>query len=208
MLFAGCLSLSVNADEPKVIIPSKTVLVIGDSLSAAFGIQEEDGWVSLLRHRLAQPYYKLKLANASVSGETSEGGLSRLQSLLDKYDPTIVILELGGNDGLRGLPLTLLQHNLDQMLTQILERKIKVLLIGMEIPPNYGKFYTQQFNDIYTTLAAKHKISLVPFLLEGIATQKELMQDDGIHPKANAQRQVLNNVWPHLKLLLPELKFK
>jgi acyl-CoA thioesterase-1 len=193
---------SSHADQGFLI--KNSVLVLGDSLSSGLGIEPDQGWVSQLKHRLSSPYFGLKVVNASISGETTQGGLNRIGGLLDKYTPLIVILELGGNDGLRGLPLSLMKDNLDRMITLALDRKVKVVLIGMKIPTNYGKFYTKQFANIYASLATKHKIPLVPFLLDGIASHPEMMQDDGIHPRANAQRQMLDNVWPSLKKALPK----
>lgn len=184
-------------------VTHKTVLVMGDSLSAAFGIEQELGWVSQLRQRLTASYFGLEVANASISGETTQGGLSRIAELLDKHNPRIVILELGGNDGLRGLPLSLMKDNLDRMIQLILGRKAKLVLVGMKLPTNYGKYYTKQFAQIYPSLAKKHDIPLVPFLLEGISEDPKLMQADGIHPRANAQRRMLDNVWRRLKPLLP-----
>lgn len=185
-----------------------TILVVGDSLSAAFGINHADGWVNLLQKRLSTRYYKADVINASISGETTQGGLSRIAPLLDKHEPDIVILELGGNDGLQGLPLTLMRDNLDRTIKIILSRDAKLLLLGIRIPPNYGKFYTQKFFDIYNELAKKYDIPLVPFLLDGIATNPKLMQADGIHPRAEAQSMMLDNVWPVLKFMVPKQKLK
>jgi len=185
-----------------------TILVVGDSLSAAFGIDQAEGWVQLLQNRLSTRYYHANVINASISGETTQGGLSRIAELLDKHNPDIVILELGGNDGLRGLPLTLMKDNLDRILQIISSRRIKILLLGIQLPPNYGKFYTQQFQKTYDLLAQKYQVPLVPFLLDGIATNPTLMQEDGIHPRAEAQRMVLDNVWPHLKPMIPRKQLK
>jgi acyl-CoA thioesterase-1 len=184
------------------------VLVFGDSLSAAFGIDQQKGWVELLRDRLASPYFSAKVFNASISGETSQGGLSRIAQVLDKHNPDIVLLELGGNDGLQGLPLTLMEDNLGRIIQIIQARKIKILLLGIHLPPNYGKFYTQEFDNVYKELVEKYRLPFVPFLLEGIATEPELMQNDGIHPKAKAQDMILDNVWPHLRTMLPQRKLR
>jgi acyl-CoA thioesterase-1 len=185
-----------------------TVLVFGDSLSAAFGIDQQKGWVRLLQKRLSSPYFHAKVFNASISGETSQGGLSRIAQVLDKHKPDIVLLELGGNDGLQGLPITLMQDNLERIIQIIQARHIKVLLLGIHLPPNYGKFYTQEFDGVYKKLAQRYKVSFIPFLLEGIATDPDLMQTDGIHPKADAQSMILDNVWPYLKPMLPQRKLR
>jgi len=183
-------------------------LVFGDSLSAAFGIDQQKGWVQLLQKRLASPYFHATVFNASISGETSQGGLSRIAQVLDKHKPDIVLLELGGNDGLQGLPLTLMKDNLERTIQTIQARQIKVLLLGIHLPPNYGQFYTQEFDSVYQELADKYHLPFVPFLLEGIATEPELMQSDGIHPKAEAQNMILDNVWPVLKPMLPQRKLR
>lgn len=205
-LFFGFSSVNAWAEQKKFVPP--TILVVGDSLSAAFGIDQAEGWVQLLQNRLSTRYYHANVINASISGETTQGGLSRIAALLDKHTPDIVILELGGNDGLRGLPLTLMKDNLDRILQIISSRSIKILLLGIQLPPNYGKFYTQQFQKTYDLLAQKYQVPLVPFLLDGIATNPTLMQEDGIHPRAEAQRMVLDNVWPHLKPMIPRKQLK
>ncbi|WP_455204204.1 arylesterase [Kaarinaea lacus] len=205
-LFFGFSSVNAWAEQKKFVPP--TILVVGDSLSAAFGIDQAEGWVQLLQNRLSTRYYHANVVNASISGETTQGGLSRIAALLDKHTPDIVILELGGNDGLRGLPLTLMKDNLDRILQIISSRSIKILLLGIQLPPNYGKFYTQQFQKTYDLLAQKYQVPLVPFLLDGIATNPTLMQEDGIHPRAEAQRMVLDNVWPHLKPMIPRKQLK
>ena len=179
-----------------------TIVVFGDSLSAAFGINQDQGWVHLLQERLSTRYYQAHVINTSISGETTQGGLSRITQVLDAHQPDIVLLELGGNDGLQGLPLSLMRDNLERMIQIIQSHDVKILLLGILLPPNYGKFYTQQFHQIYADLAEKYALPFVPFLLEGVATQPALMQDDGIHPKADAQEQVLDNVWPPLKKMI------
>lgn len=183
-------------------------MVFGDSLSAAFGIDQQKGWVRLLQNRLESPYFNATVFNASISGETSQGGLSRIAQVLDKHKPDIVLLELGGNDGLQGLPLTLMEDNLGRIVQIIQAKNIRILLLGIHLPPNYGKFYTQEFDNVYKDLAEKYKLPFVPFLLEGIATEPELMQSDGIHPRAEAQRMILDNVWPYLKPMLPQRKLR
>ena len=179
-----------------------TILVMGDSLSAGYGIKVEEGWVYLLQQDLRKKQ-QANVVNASVSGETTSGGLTRLPALLNKHKPDIVIIELGGNDGLRGQPLNIMQNNLQAMITASQMAGAKVLLTGMQIPTNYGPRYTKQFKETYLTLAEKNKISLIPFLLEDVATHSELIQKDGIHPTAEAQSILLKNVLPGL---LPMIK--
>ncbi len=172
-----------------------TLLVFGDSLSAAYGIAEEEGWVNLLRQKIKKANLAVTVINASVSGETSTGGLARLPAILAAHSPEIVILELGGNDGLRGLPIALLKENLQRMIDLIKANGADVVLTGIQIPPNYGPRYTEPFFQIYGELAESNNIALVPFLIDGIPQQPELMQNDGIHPRAEAQSIIVNNVW-------------
>ena len=179
-----------------------TVLIVGDSISAAFGLDTRQGWVALLEQRLRDEGYDDTVINASVSGDTSAGGQARLPALLAAHKPALVILELGGNDGLRGQPPTQLQQNLASMIDQSRESGAKVLLLGMQLPPNYGQRYTQAFAQVYATLASEKNVPLVPFFLEGVGGKPELMQADGIHPAAGAQARMLENVWPTLKPLL------
>ena len=179
-----------------------TVLIVGDSISAAFGLDTRLGWVSLLEQRLAKEGYKDKVVNASVSGDTSAGGQARLPALLAAHKPALVVLELGGNDGLRGQLPTQLQQNLASMIDQSRGSGAKVLLLGMQLPPNYGVRYTQAFAQVYSNLATEKKVALVPFFLDGIGGKPELMQADGIHPAGAAQGKLLENVWPTLKPLL------
>ena len=179
-----------------------TILVFGDSLSASYGILQEQGWVSLLQERLKQRELPHQVVNASVSGETTDGGLRRLTSVLERHNPSLVILELGGNDGLRGFPLKVIERNLNQMIEAIQAAEAQVLLVGMRIPPNYGTRYTEGFHGLYQRLAQDKAIALVPFMLEQVAVKPELMQDDRIHPRAEAQPLILDNIWPHLKPLL------
>ena len=188
------------------------ILVMGDSLSAAYNIPTAAGWVSLLENRLAQESLKKEplkksqanwqVVNASISGETTGGGLTRLPSLLRQHQPTIVLLELGANDGLRGLPPQLITNNLEKMLTLSKQSGAQVMLIGILLPPNYGPAYLAQFEQTYPNLAKKHQLPLVPFLLEGVADKPELMQEDGLHPTAKAQPKLLETVWLELKPLL------
>ncbi|NEX62853.1 arylesterase [Noviherbaspirillum sp. 17J57-3] len=181
---------------------SKTVLVLGDSLSAEYGLARGSGWVALLGQKLETEKRDVNLVNASVSGETTSGGRTRLPALLDQHKPDIVVIELGGNDGLRGLPVQAAESNLKAMITAAQAAKAKVLLVGMQIPPNYGREYTQKFSGMYQVLARSERVALVPFLLKGVAEQSRLFQPDRIHPVAEAQPVILDNVWPELKVLL------
>lgn len=181
---------------------SKTVLVLGDSLSAEYGLVRGSGWVALLEKRLKNDKIDAAIINASVSGETTSGGKSRLPALLDQYRPDVVVLELGANDGLRGLPIKSAEENLRDMIDVSHKAKARILLVGMQIPPNYGRDYTQKFSAVYKTLAKEEKLSLVPFLLEGVASKPELFQADRLHPLADAQPIILDNIWPYLKTLL------
>jgi acyl-CoA thioesterase-1 len=179
-----------------------TLLVFGDSLSAAYGLDAGKGWTTLLQQRLTSSGYGLKVVNASVSGETTSGGRNRLSRALDQHHPRIVILELGANDGLRGLPLTAARDNLAAMITAIKARNARVLLVGVQLPPNYGPAYTTRFREMYAGLAHEHRTALVPFLMEGVALDATLMQADGLHPNAAGQPRLLDNVWKALKPLL------
>lgn len=177
---------------------ARVLLVYGDSLSAAFGIPEEQGWVHLLDERLKREGIPVQVVNASVSGETTIGGLARLPGVLDHHAPSWVILELGGNDGLRGLPVEHIRENLEAMIRLIRARGAEVLLTGIRLPPNYGPRYTAPFFGNYASLARTHRLALVPNLLEGVARMPGGMQLDGIHPSADAQARILENVWAHL----------
>jgi len=181
---------------------ARTLLVVGDSLSAAYGMNVQSGWVALLQKRLVREKPGYRVVNASISGDTTANGLARLPRLLDEHKPAIVIIELGGNDGLRGLSLVQMKHNITAMVTKARSRHARVLLIGMRLPPNYGNYYTERFQRVYQEVAAEQRIPLVPFLLAGIATHERLMQPDGIHANATAQPKMLDNVWPHLQPLL------
>ena len=170
--------------------------MLGDSLSAGYGITVKEGWVNLLAQRIASEGYGYQVINASVSGETTQGGLARLPRALQIHKPAIVIIELGGNDGLRGLPLATSRENLRKSIELARAAQARVLLVGMMIPPNYGQRYAQEFRDMFTTLASSHSIALVPFLLDKVALNPELMQNDGIHANAKGQPRMLENVWP------------
>ncbi|CAG0962395.1 acyl-CoA thioesterase I [Methylophilaceae bacterium] len=180
-----------------------TILVYGDSLSAAYGIPREQGWVTLLQHQLKRQSLQHQVINASISGETTSGGLTRLKQLLDQYQPDLVLLQLGANDGLRGLPVADMRRNLAAMIEISQKSGAKVALLGVMIPPNYGPRYTQEFRESYSMLARQYKLPLVPFMLEGVAGKGELMQDDGLHPTAAAQVIVLDNIW---KVLAPHFR--
>lgn len=179
-----------------------TILVFGDSLSAGYGVEAGTGWVDLLAQRLVDQKHAYQVANASISGETSAGGLSRITAQLEKHRPDILILELGANDGLRGLPLQAMKHNLSSIIEQAKAKGAKVLLLGMQMPPNYGPRYTERFFAIYGELAKEQQLPLVPFLLERVALDPSLMQADNLHPNAKGQPLLLETVWPKLKPLL------
>ena len=179
------------------------ILVFGDSISAGYGLAHvEQGWVELLKTRLKALGYGYEVVNASVSGETTAGGLARLPRALELHHPKIVVIELGGNDGLRALPVPQMRANLEQMTDLAAAAGAKVLLLGMRMPPNYGLPYTEQFRDSFTATARDKKVPLVPFLLNDIALSQDLMQDDDIHPNALGQPKLLENVWPALQPLL------
>ncbi|AVF55121.1 UNVERIFIED_ORG: acyl-CoA thioesterase-1 [Pseudomonas parafulva] len=179
-----------------------TVLIVGDSISAGFGLDTRYGWASLLQTRLRQEGFDDKVVNASISGDTSAGGQARLPALLAAHKPAVVVLELGGNDGLRGQPPAQLRQNLASMVDQSRQAGAKVLLLGMQLPPNYGVRYTTAFAKVYEELAKEKQVALVPFFLEGVGGVPELMQADGIHPAQGAQQRLLENAWPVLKPLL------
>lgn len=178
------------------------VLVFGDSLSAAYGIDPAAGWTALLQRRLRERGHPHQVANASISGDTTAGGLTRLPAALERYRPAILILELGANDGLRGLSLEQAKRNLARMIDLGRQAGARVLLLGMRMPPNLGPLYTGKFRAMYLDLAQEKGVPLVPFLLEGVARDPQLMQADGLHPNAAAQPRLLENVWPALEPLL------
>ncbi|WP_434082364.1 arylesterase [Acinetobacter terrae] len=183
-----------------VVVSAKTIMILGDSISAGYGIQAQQGWVHLLQKRLEQQYPKQhKVVNASVSGETTSGALARLPKLLQIHKPHIVVIELGGNDGLRGQSPLLIQKNLAHLIQQSQKAKATVLVFGMKIPPNYGTAYSKAFEKNYKIVSQQYKVKLMPFFLEGIAGKKNLMQQDLVHPNANAQSILLNNAYPYIK---------
>lgn len=193
-----CLGLLLLAQEAA----AGTVLVVGDSISAALGLETSQGWVSLLQKKLDSERLDHRVVNASISGDTSAGGAARLPALLGEHKPEVVIIELGGNDGLRGQPLAQLQQNLASMVEQSRQVGAKVLVLGMRLPPNYGKRYTDAFARVFSDVAKEQQVPLVPFFLEGVGGVEGMMQADGIHPAAGAQPKLLENVWPSLQPLL------
>lgn len=206
--FAGTLQASPNPINQSTTgqnaLNPNTLLIMGDSLSAAYGVQTENGWVSLLRNRLEDNGHDWTVVNASISGETTDGGLRRLPDLLSRHAPAIVIIELGGNDGLRGFQPSVIEQNLAQMIELTRDAGARPLLVGMQIPPNYGPRYTSMFAAIYPKLADSHDTGLVPFFLDGIYNQNGMMQEDGIHPSSQAQQKLLDNLWPALEPMLSD----
>ena len=184
------------------VASDRTILVFGDSLSAAYGIRPEQGWVALLTQRLQAQGYGYQIVNASVSGETTSGGLQRLPRALQLHQPGIVVLELGANDALRGLPLSGTRANLAQMVRLSQEAGARVLLVGIRIPPNYGPRYTEEFASVFPELAKQYHLALVPFLLQDVALNPARMQEDGMHPNAAGEAPIVDTVWPYLKPLL------
>jgi acyl-CoA thioesterase-1 len=180
------------------------IVVLGDSISAEYGLPRDTGWVALLRERLSRERLDYSVANGSVSGDTTSGGRARLPALLQRLHPKVVVVELGGNDALRGVPLSTTQDNLRTIVTQARQHNAKVVLVGMQVPPNYGLDYTQKFHAMYGELAKQLGVPLVPFLLSGIEDKPEMFQPDQIHPSQAAQSVLLDNVWPVLKPVLTQ----
>ena len=197
-LLSGCLALLLLAQQAA----AQTLLVVGDSISAGLGLDTSQGWVSLLEQRLKAQGTSYKVVNASISGDTSAGGLARLPALLSGEKPQVVVIELGGNDGLRGLPLLQMQQNLTAMVSASRQAGAKVLLLGMRLPPNYGERYNQAFSQVFQHVAEVNKVALVPFFLDGVGGVANMMQPDGIHPAAVAQPRLLDNMWPQLEPML------
>ncbi|WP_087645755.1 arylesterase [Caballeronia choica] len=179
-----------------------SIVVLGDSLSAEYGLPRDTGWVNLLRERLAKERFDYSVANSSISGDTTSGGRARLPAVLDRLKPAVVVVELGANDALRGVPLATTEANLRTIVEASQAAHAKVLLVGMYVPPNYGPDYTQKFHGVYEQLSKEKKVPLVPFLLAGIADKPSMFQSDQIHPTVQAQPLLLENVWPSLKPLL------
>ena len=196
LLMLGLAALSATADAP-------AILVFGDSISAGYGLAHvDDGWVGLLRAKLKAEGYGYQVVNASVSGETTAGGLARLPRALELHHPQIVIIELGGNDGLRALPIDQMRANLTKMIDLSMDIGARVLLLGMRVPSNYGPEYTEKFNSTFADVAHAEKTALVPFLLADVALSPDLTQADGVHPNERGQPKMLATVWPVLKPLL------
>lgn len=181
---------------------AKTILIVGDSLSAAYGIDEKAGWVALLDNKMKKDYPQYRIVNLSISGSTTRNGLTNFSTKLAQYNPDIIVIELGANDGLRGLPIEEMQNNLEQMIIQSEKKSAKILLLATLLPPNYGANYLKQFNQVYLDLSQKYKVVLIPMFLDGVAGNPALMQSDGLHPNQNAQEKILSNIWPTLKTLL------
>jgi acyl-CoA thioesterase-1 len=202
LLMAG---LTAAASAQAQGAAQRTLLVVGDSLSAEYGLARGQGWVALLERRVAAEKLPVKVVNASISGDTTSGGRARLAALLKTYQPQVVVIELGGNDALRGLPLAMTQDNLTAMARAARTTGARVVVVGMQIPPNYGRQYGQDFERVFATVARAESAALVPFLLKGVADVPEaesLFQPDRIHPRAEAHPRMLDNVWPVLKPLL------
>ncbi|MCE2866376.1 MAG: arylesterase [Oxalobacteraceae bacterium] len=187
---------------PAAYSASKTLLVLGDSISAEYGLPRDSGWVSLLQTRLSDDKLQVSVVNASISGETTAGGLTRLPALLQQHKPAVLIIELGGNDGLRGLSLAATQSNLREMIKSADRIGARVLLLGMRVPPNYGPDYSKRFAAMYQGLARERNVKLVPFLFAGLEDTERFFQQDRIHPNQRAQMVMLDNVWPSLRSLL------
>jgi acyl-CoA thioesterase-1 len=197
-LFSAALLFAVTTAAQ-----AATLLVLGDSLSSAYGIGPREGWVTLMEERLKQQKFDYNVVNASISGETTSGGAARIDEALARTRPALVIVALGGNDGLRGLPVSQIKANLARIVENAKRRGARVLLLGIRMPPNYGPQYVREFEAVFTEVARRHKVPLVPFMLQGVAERRDLMQPDNIHPTAAAQPVILETVW---KKLLPLLK--
>lgn len=206
MLFSLLLGLSLLLQPLLAPASQPVILVFGDSLSAEYGLKRGSGWVSLMQDRLKAQGFPHRIVNASISGETTAGGAARLSTVLKRHQPDLVILELGGNDGLRGLPIAQTRNNLRSMVNMANKSGAKTLLVGIRVPPNYGPEYARQFDQLFEGVAKELKVPVVPFLLEGIAENPQMFQPDGIHPNEQAQPKMLHHVWTALvssKLLEP-----
>jgi acyl-CoA thioesterase-1 len=193
------LTLAVSASAYSA---PKTVLVLGDSLSAEYGLARGTGWVALLDQKLKAQKIDATIVNASISGETTSGGRARLPALLNQHRPNVVVIELGANDGLRGLPVAAAEDNLRIMISLAQKNKARVLLVGMRMPPNYGRAYTDSFFGMYKELSTQYKAPLVPFMLEGVADKPAMFQQDRLHPRAEAHPTILANIWPQFSTLI------
>jgi acyl-CoA thioesterase I len=199
---ALCFLLAINHSASATNKTPASILVLGDSLSAAYGINTDEGWVALLQQQLSNEGYDYRVINASVSGDTTRTGLGRIDSALQDHHPSIVIIALGGNDGLRGLAFSEIESSLAGIIERCINNNANVLLAGVRLPPNYGAAYNQQFTDLYHRLSSRYGIPLVPRLLDQVAEHREQLQDDGMHPKAGAQPRIMRNVWAQLKPML------
>jgi acyl-CoA thioesterase I len=197
-----CIVLLPGYSAPTANNTTSSILVLGDSLSGAYGINTDEGWVALLQQQLLSKGYENKVINASVSGDTTRTGLTRIGSALQTHQPSIVIIALGGNDGLRGLPFSEIESSLASIIERCNKDNARVLLVAIRLPPNYGAAYSQQFAALYRRLSDRYGIPLVPRMLDQVADYRELMQEDGMHPKAEAQPQIMMNVWTGLQPLL------
>ncbi|WP_321784581.1 arylesterase [Paraburkholderia sp. J94] len=197
---AATSNATSTATQPAAAKP--VIAVLGDSLSAEYGLPRDTGWVALLRQRLASERIDYSVANASISGDTTSGGLARLPLVLQRMKPSVVVIELGANDALRGVPLATTESNLRAIVAAVRKSHARPVLVGMYVPPNYGPDYTQQFHGVYGKLSKELNVPLVPFLLAGLADKPELFQSDQLHPTQQAQPLLLDNVWPTLKPLL------
>jgi acyl-CoA thioesterase-1 len=202
MPWIACGAVLAQPSAPAASENRPVILVLGDSLSAEYGLPRGTGWVQLLSGRLRASGADYTVVNSSISGETTSGGRTRLPALLKQHRPAIVVLELGGNDGLRGLPLTAMQDNLGAMIEASRAAGARVLLVGLRVPPNYGRDYSERFHSTFSSLAKSQRVALVPFILEGFADGTDLFQADRIHPNERAQPVIVDNVWPHLQPLL------
>jgi acyl-CoA thioesterase-1 len=195
LIVCGIVGPATGAESP-------TILVFGDSLSAGYGIDVDQSWTTLLQSRLAAQGYEHRVVNASISGETTEGGATRIKAALENFEPAVVVIALGGNDGLRGFPPARMKSNLETMIAASLDNGAEVVLLGIRIPPNYGQRYTRAFEQVYHDLATELDLPWVEFFMEGVALNEALMQDDGIHPNAEAQPVLLDNAWPAISAAL------
>jgi acyl-CoA thioesterase-1 len=199
-----CIFLSLNPTFSAANSLPATVLVLGDSLSGAYGIDTDKGWVALLQQKISDEGYEYTVINASVSGDTTRTGLSRIESALQAHKPVIVIIALGGNDGLRGLAFSEIESSLARIIERCRQDDAQILLAGVRLPPNYGPVYNEQFAALYRRLSDKYNIPLVPRILDQVAENRDLLQEDGIHPKAEAQPQIMRNIWAGLEPLLAQ----
>ena len=202
LVFARLLVLFTVLPLLAQAAPERTIVILGDSLSAAYGMEVQESWPSLLQQRLEKHGYAYRVFNSSIAGDTTQGGLARLPRLLEGQNPAVVLIELGGNDGLRGLPIDVTRANLQQMIRLSRAAAARVIISEIRIPPNYGPAYTERFTRLFSELAEQEGVVLLPFLLEDVALDPDLMLDDGIHPNAAAQAVILDEVWPVLEPLL------